>query len=82
MISDVVAAAGIAHVPRARNFTIENKFSSEGFLAECHRHSSPGDLYSVAEPVLLMKTGPSDNYKSCLRALVAAAGIEPATSGL
>ena len=30
-----------SHVPRPRNFVIENKFSSEGFLANCHRQFSP-----------------------------------------
>jgi hypothetical protein len=32
---------GLGHVPRPRNFAIDNKLSSEGFLAKCHWHFSP-----------------------------------------
>ena len=32
---------GEDHVPRSRNFTIENKFSSEGSLANCLWQFSP-----------------------------------------
>ena len=38
--SFLVAGAGFGHILRPRNFTIENKFSSEGFLANCHHGSS------------------------------------------
>ncbi len=33
--------SGLGHVPRPRNFIFENKFSREGFLANCHRQFSP-----------------------------------------
>ncbi len=40
-----------AYVPQARNFTVENKFSPEGSLADSHRLSSPAssDLHSGSE---------------------------------
>ncbi len=35
------SGVGLTHVPRARNFIFENKFSREDFLAKCHWHVSP-----------------------------------------
>ena len=50
---------GFAYVPQARNFTIENKFSSEGFLANCHWQFSP---YRARMPHLLHQTKNSQKW--------------------
>ncbi len=46
--SHLVAGAGLGHVPRPRNFIFENKFSREGFLANCHWQFSP-PTFSVGD---------------------------------
>ncbi len=42
------ASGDLTHLRRARNFMIENKFSSESFLANCHWQFSPKHPFGVS----------------------------------
>jgi len=64
------------HLWRPRNFTIENKFSSEDFLANCHWQFSPSR--AVPTPSVAPKKKP--HFREAL-SLVELAGTAPASSG-
>ena len=75
----MVNPAGVAHILRARNYLIENKFSSVSFLAICLKAYFTCDLTDACSSYRVSAIEKADLFRSAL-SMVNPAGVEPATS--